>query len=37
MSRNIHYIEIGVKTDHSLIKWYELEIYENVTELWSVY
>ena len=30
---NIYYIEIGVKIDHSLTKCYEVETYENVTEL----
>ena len=34
---NVHYIEIGVKIDHSLIKWCELEAYGNVVELWIVY
>ena len=30
-------IEIRIKTDHSLIKWYELENYRNVAKLWMVY
>ena len=30
-------IEIGIKIDHSLIKWYELETYGNIAELWIVY
>ena len=34
---NVYYIEIGVKTDHSLTKCYEVETYGNVTELWIVY
>ena len=37
VKENVHYVEIGVKADHSLIMWYELEIYGNVVELWIVY
>ena len=32
---NVHYVEIGVKTDHSLIKWYELETYGNVVKIYE--